>query len=186
MDARGETVDPAESAEPRRTGQDALVAAHYEEFRRIARQLLAKDAAMGVIQPTELAHEAAIRILGLDRIAWQSQTHFLATSARIMRQTLLDEVRRWRAAKRQAPPVMTCWDAEVCDPVVDIERFDDLLTRLGEIAPDRARIVELRFYGGLTIAEIGETLDMSESTVLRRWRAARAWLLGALDGGAGA
>lgn len=173
------------SADQRQTSQDLLVAAHYEEFRRIARQILARDAAIGVIQPTELAHEAAIRMMALDRIAWRDQTHFLATAARIMRQTLIDEVRRWRAAKRQAP-VMTRWDAEDCEPAVDIEQFDDLLTRLGEIAPDRARIVELRFYAGLTIAEIGQTIGLSESTVLRRWRAARAWLLGAMDGAPGA
>lgn len=162
-------------------GRDRLLAAHYAEFRKIARRVLRDDAARLAIQPTDLAHEAAIRILKLDRMDWRDRTHFLATSARIMRQTLLDEVRRHRAGKRQAPPALTVWRDSDRGAVFDLEHFDEILARLFEVDPERARVVELRFYAGLTLAEVAHALGVSESTVERRWRGARAWLLSALE-----
>ena len=164
--------------------RDRLLAAHYAEFRRIARRVLRQDAGRLAIQPTDLAHEAAVRILKLERVDWRDRSHFLALSARIMRQTLLDEVRRYRASKRQAPPVLTAW----CEPkrggVFDLEQFDEVLAKLFAVDADRARVVELRFYAGLTLAEVAATLEVSESTVERRWRGARAWLLSALEAAA--
>ena len=161
--------------------RDRLLAAHYAEFRKIARRVLRDDAGKLAIQPTDLAHEAAIRILKLERMDWQGRAHFLATSARIMRQTLMDEVRRHRASKRQAPPILTRW----CEPgrgaAFDLEHFDQVLARLFEVDAERARVVELRFYAGLTLAEAAVALGVSESTVERRWRGARAWLLAALE-----
>jgi len=161
--------------------RDRLLAAHYAEFRRIARRVLREDAGRLAIQPTDLAHEAAIRILKLERLDWRDRTHFLALSARIMRQTLLDEVRRYRASKRQAPPILTFW----CEPqrsgAFDLEEFDKVLAKLFEVDAERARVVELRFYAGLTLAEAAAALEVSESTVERRWRGARAWLLSALE-----
>jgi RNA polymerase sigma factor (TIGR02999 family) len=171
-----EPVDSA--ADGASNPRDRLLAAHYDEFRRIARRVLADDAGRMTMQPTDLAHEAAVRIMKLDQMAWHSRTHFLAVSARVMRQALLDEVRRRRAAKRQAPPVMTAWH-EGGTPF-DLEQFDGLLEQLFAIDPDRARVVELRFYAGLTLQEVARALSVSESTVERRWRGARAWLLGAL------
>lgn len=160
--------------------RDRLLAAHYGEFRRIARRVLRDEAGKLAIQPTDLAHEAALRILKLERMDWRDRAHFLAMSARIMRQTLMDEVRRHRARKRQAPPVITQW----CEPgrgaTFDLEHFDEVLARLFAIDAERARVVELRFYAGLTLAEAAVALGVSESTVERRWRGARAWLLSAL------
>lgn len=164
--------------------RDRLLAAHYAEFRKIARRILREDAGKLAIQPTDLAHEAAIRILKLERMDWRDRAHFLATSARIMRQTLMDEVRRHRASKRQAPPIFTQWFEPGHAPAFDLEHFDELLAQLFKIDEDRARVVELRFYAGLTLAEVAATLDISESTVDRRWRAARAWLLSALEAAA--
>jgi RNA polymerase sigma factor (TIGR02999 family) len=132
------------------------------------------------LQPTDLAHEAALRILKLDRIDWQGRTHFLALSARVMRQTLLDEVRRFKAGKRQPVEVVTQWPLGGGRPALPLEALDEALERLFKIDADRARVVELRFYAGLTLEEIAETLAVSESTIVRRWRAARAWLLQAL------
>lgn len=163
-------------------GRDRLLAAHYAEFRKIARRVLRDEAGRLAIQPTDLAHEAAIRILKLDRMDWRDRTHFLATTARIMRQTLLDEVRRQRAGKRQAPPALTMWRPDGDrGAVFDLEHFDEVLARLFEVDPERARVVELRFYAGLTLAEVAHALEVSESTVERRWRGARAWLLNALE-----
>lgn len=155
---------------------------HYDEFRTVARKVLNGDSEKLHIQPTDLAHEAAIRILRLDRIEWRNRTHFLALSAGVMRQVLMDEVRRFRAAKRQAPAPETSWiDREARAPArLDLEAFDEALTRLNALDPDLARIVEQRFFAGLTVEEIAEASGQSESTVKRRWRAARAWLLAEL------
>jgi RNA polymerase sigma factor (TIGR02999 family) len=159
--------------------RERLLGLHYEEFRRIARRVLRADGAKLQIQPTDLAHEAAIRVLRLDQITVQDRTHFLALSARVMRQVLLDEVRKARAAKR-TPPVQTRWFDPEGAPVqmrLDIEAFDEALKRLMEVDPERGRVVELRFYAGLTLEEIAQQAGDSLSTVKRRWRVARAWLI---------
>lgn len=159
--------------------QEQLLALHYEEVRRIARRVLRGDGAKLHIQPTELANEAAIRILRSSRLTANDRTHFLAISARTMRQVLLDEVRRVRASKRSAP-VQTAWfdpDGAHTQSKLDIEAFDEALSRLAAIDPDRARVVELRFYAGLTLEEVAEQSGEFLSTVKRRWRVARAWLV---------
>lgn len=156
--------------------RDRLLSLHYDEFRRVARNVLNGDAQRLQIQPTDLAHEAAIKLLRLDRVDYASRTHFLAMSARVMRQVLIDEVRRFRAAKRQAPPIETLWREAGALSGVDIEAVDAALDRLESIDPERARLIEMRFYGGLTLEEISDTTGQSLSTVKRRWRATRAWL----------
>lgn len=163
-------------------GQQGLLARHYEEFRQLARRVLSSDGGKLQIQPTDLAHEAAIRLMRLDRLSVADRAHFLALSAKVMRQTLLDEVRRARASKRQAPGLLTMWpDGEGGAPV-DIEALDEALRELAAISPERARIVELRFFAGLTMEEVAVELGDSESTIKRRWRVARAWLLDRLAG----
>jgi len=155
----------------------AMLDRYYDDYRRLARSVLSGDQARAFIQPTELAHEAAIRLFRLERVDITQRTHFLSLSARIMRQVLIDEVRRFRAQKRQSPPIVTQWAEDQAHPVFDLEAFDDALTRLAEADPDRARIVEQRFYGGLTLEEIADAGGVSLSTVKRQWRVARAWLL---------
>jgi RNA polymerase sigma factor (TIGR02999 family) len=171
---------------PTPPGDDDKTSAHerlltlcYGELRTIARRVLRGDGPDLHIQPTDLAHEAAIRIMALDRMVWRDRAHFLALSARVMRQALVDEVRRLKSLKRTAPEIMTEWDAG--GRAFSIDLFDDALERLFAIDPDRARVVELRFYAGLTMAEIAAELGLSDSSVERRWRTARAWLLNALD-----
>lgn len=157
---------------------EALLVEHYDELRRIARRVLAGDAPKLGIQPTELAHEAAIRVLKLDRMDFAGRTHFLATSARMARQILLNEVRRAKAGKRQAR-YETFWpkdDDGGTGTGFDLELFDDALTRLAAIDAERAAVVEQRFFAGLTLEEIAEASGQSLSTVKRRWRGARAWL----------
>ena len=163
---------------------ERLLALHYQEFRGLARRILNGDAARLQIQPTELAHEAAIRVMGLSRLAPKDRTHFLAISARVMRQTLIDEVRRHRAAKRSAPPLTTRWlrqDGAPAPAVIDIEALDEALHRLEAVDADLATLVEQRFFAGLTIAEIAMETGQSERTVKRRWQMARAWLITELD-----
>jgi len=156
--------------------QKQLVAENYDEFRRVARGVLNGDAQKLQIQPTELAHAAAIKLFALNRIDVSSRTHFLSLSARIMRQILMDELRRFRAAKRQTPQVTTQWPGEKSVPL-DLEALDAALTRLEAVNPEAARLVEQRFFAGLTVEEIAALDGSSESTVKRQWRAARAWLI---------
>ncbi|MDX2236221.1 MAG: ECF-type sigma factor [Hyphomonadaceae bacterium] len=157
-----------------------LLADHYDEFRRVAGRVLNGDAQRLQIQPTDLAHEAAIRIVGLDRLHLEGRTHFLSLSARVMRRILIDEVRRLRARKRQAPAVETQWP-DGAPGAIDVEALDEALTRLEAISPERASLVERRFFAGLTLEEIAALDGVSESTVKRQWRAARAWLAAQLQ-----
>jgi RNA polymerase sigma factor (TIGR02999 family) len=162
--------------------QDRLLTVYYAELRRIAGLILNGETDR-LLQPTELTHEAALRLMRLERMSWNDVTHFLATAARVMRQVLLDEVRRARAQKRQAPPCLTLWPggSDSKPTSVDIEALDAALTRLAELSPERASVVEMRFYAGLSIEEIARVTGVSDRTIKRQWRAARAWLLGELE-----
>jgi RNA polymerase sigma factor (TIGR02999 family) len=160
------------------SARHALLNLCYTELRRLAHRLLAGDAAALRLQPTELVHEAALRVLNLDRMEWRDRAHFLATAATIMRQALIDEVRKFRSAKRQARPVVTTlFDPGVATIDLDIEKLDAALRELAQVDPERARLVELRFFAGLTVGETAEVLELSTATVKRRWDVSRAWLL---------
>lgn len=164
----------AGSAEAR----DRLLAMCYSELRMLARRMLAGDSISSHLQPTELANEAALRVLKLDRMEWKDRAHFLATAATVMRQALLDEVRKFRADKRQMPPIMTTLvDPGVPTIELDLEKLDASLRRLAAVLPENARLVELRFFVGLTIDACADALGISPATVKRRWDASRAWLL---------
>jgi RNA polymerase sigma factor (TIGR02999 family) len=164
----------AGSAEAR----DRLLEMCYSELRMLARRMLAGDSISLHLQPTELANEAALRVLKLDRMEWKDRAHFLATAATVMRQALLDEVRRFRADKRQMPPIMTTLvDPGVPTIELDLEKLDAALRRLAAVLPENARLVELRFFVGLTIDACADALGISPATVKRRWDASRAWLL---------
>jgi RNA polymerase sigma factor (TIGR02999 family) len=158
--------------------REQLLALCYSELRLIARRLLAGDSQAFRLQPTELANEAVLRVLKLDRMDWKDRAHFLATAATVMRQTLIDEVRRFRADKRQAPAIVTTlFDPGIATIDLDLEHLDRCLTRLADVSPERARLVELRFFVGLSIEATAEVLGISPATVKRQWDAARAWLL---------
>jgi len=158
--------------------RDRLLEMCYAELRRLARRMLAGDAASLHLQPTELANEAAIRILKLDLMRWQDRAHFLATAATVMRQALLDEVRHFRADKRQLPAIVTTlFDRGIATIDLDLEKLDSSLKRLATVSAERARLVELRFFVGLTIEETADVMEISAATVKRQWDVARAWLL---------
>ncbi len=158
--------------------RERLLELCYSELRMLARRMLTGDSFAHRLQPTDLANEAALRVLKLDRMEWNDRAHFLATAATVMRQALLDEVRRFRAGKRQAPAVITTLiDSGVATMDLDLERLDASLKRLAEVSPERARLVELRFFVGLTIEATALVLAISPATVKRQWDASRAWLL---------
>jgi len=161
--------------------RDLMLAELYDDLRAAAARLLSREAPNLTLQPTELVNEAAIRVMRLERMSWQDRQHFFATAARILRQSMIDAIRRRKSAKRRAPDIFLA-DADDGSQL-DIEAIDAALTRLETASPELARIVELRFFVGLSIDEVALLTEQSERTVKRRWQAARMWLAVELGGG---
>jgi len=155
--------------------RDALMASAYEQLKVIARAQMAGERAGHTLQPTALVHEAFLKLAAGASIDWQDRTHFFAVSARVIRQVLVDNARRRNAARRDgsaaAPLTLT-----VTDDIVDLHQLDQALTRLEALDANQARVVELRYFAGLTIAETAFAIGQSTATVERAWRVARAWL----------
>jgi len=132
------------------------------------------------LQSVELVHEVYLRLIDLNQVDWQHRAHFMAVSATLMRRILLDRARRRSAAKRGARPRMVDLDEalEVSDGrASELIALDDALKTLAEVDPRKAQIVELRFFGGLSVEETAEVVKVSSDTVMRDWKLARAWLL---------
>lgn len=163
--------------------RDALLASLYQELRRLARQLLAGDRMRYQIAPTELVHGAALKLMGQAQVSARDRAHFLAYSGQVMRQVLIDQVRRDGAAKRDGGTQVTLVSGLAEEPAagVDVESLHQALERLAEVSPALAQLVERRYFGGLTIEQIAELDGSSTATVKRQWRTARAWLRDALD-----
>jgi RNA polymerase sigma factor (TIGR02999 family) len=154
-----------------------LLAACYDDVRRIARRVIATDRMNRVLQATELANEAAIRLMGMDRMDIKDKAHMLAMAARTMRRILIDEARKGSAAKRKTPTFITAWPDDPSSGLIDIGDLDRALEALESYSPDHAQIVELRFMLGLTVEEAALASGIPARTIKRRWQAARAWLL---------
>ena len=158
--------------------RDRLVALVYPELRAIARRQLANERGDHTLQPTALANEAYMRLSRLDRIDWQDRLHFVRMASRLMREILVDHARRHGAGKRDGGERVPITQVDVAAPVGDVDMLalDGALDRLAAIDPARAQLVELRYFGGLTIEETAEALAISPATAKRHWQAARAWL----------
>ena len=151
----------------------------YDELRRIAAGYIRGERPGQTLQATALVNEAFVRLAAERPRQFQNRTHFLAIAALSMRQILVQRARARNALKRGGGPKKVTLDDHlaVTGPrEIDIEALDQALTRLADLDPDLARIVELRYFGGLTVEEIAETLDISPATVKRHWTIARAWL----------
>lgn len=170
-------VDPHSAADTPED-RDEMLAELYQELRTAASRLLAREAPDLTMQPTELVNEAAIRVMKLERMSWQDRQHFFATGARILRQAMIDAIRRRKSLKRTMPTVLL---ADTEGGGVDAEALDAALIRLEAASPELARIVELRFFVGLGIPEVAAITDQSERTVKRRWQTARLWLAAELQ-----
>ena len=153
------------------------------ELRQMARSILRGDRQRHLLDPTELVHEAVLRTLHLNEISWADRAHFLALMAMTMRRVVVDEARKRHAARRARVDV-TLTEHLIADhdAPLDLLAIDRGLRALHELSPERARVVEMKVFGGMTSEEIGEVLGLSEATVKRRWRAARAWLAMHLSG----
>jgi RNA polymerase sigma factor (TIGR02999 family) len=160
-----------------------LMPAVYNELRRLAASYLRRERPGQTIQATALVHEAYLRLAAEKAHRWQNRTHFLAIAALSMRQILVQRARARAAAKRGGNPERITLDEQLLaagseqEPGrVDMLALDAALHRLAALDTQQARIVELRYFGGLTVEETAEALDISPSTVKRDWTVARAWL----------
>jgi len=158
----------------------------YEELRRIAGHFMRNEQAGRTIQTTALVHEAYLKLIDIDNVDWQHRAHFFAVSAQIMRRILLDQARRRLAGKRGGAAPQANLD-EIPDlgsgRARELIALEDGLNALAVMDPRKARVVELRFFGGLSVEETAEVLKVSPDTVLRDWRLARAWLLAEMGEG---
>jgi RNA polymerase sigma factor (TIGR02999 family) len=169
-----------------RAAFDRLVALLYAELRRLAAGQLAGRRGH-TLQPTALVHEAFMRLVGWQRVDWQGRAHFLAAAAKTMRYVLIDHARSQAAAKRGGDCTrVTLGDAAGnASSELDVLALDLALEKLTRRDPDKARVVELRYFGGLTIEESAEVLSVAPATVKRHWSFAKAWLARELGGAVG-
>jgi RNA polymerase sigma factor (TIGR02999 family) len=170
---------------------EVLMPIVYDELRRLAARELRRERSDHTLQPTALVHEAWLRLLGDRRVDFEGRGHFFALAARAMRRVLIDHARRAiagrrppRAARVELSPELEPLGSGGADPA-EVLALDAALERLAALDPRQASVVELRFFGGLSAPEAATALGVSEATVAREWRAARAWLKRELAGEAG-
>lgn len=187
---------PGSSDAPAR-GRDALFAAVYDELKGLAAIRLASERTGHTLQPTALVHEAYLRLFRQPGVDWQNVDHVKAVAAMAMRRVLIDHARRCGAVRRggegrgetgvapNAPRCRVDLESAVIEmdhgSMVDLVALDEALTRLAKEQPRWATVVELRFFGGLTVPETAKSLGISDRTVELDWRAARAWLAEAME-----
>lgn len=158
----------------------------YDELRRLAAVHLEGERPTHTLQPTALVNEAYLRLAGATPVRVTDRRHFFRLASKVMRQVLVDHARAKAADRRggNAEPVTLAGDAEFLSRApIDLLLLEEAMGRLGEMSPQKARLVELRFFGGLSIEEAADALDISRTQVTREWRTARAWLADELRGG---
>lgn len=168
------------------SARDALVPLVYDELRRIARRCLSNQSSSHTLQPTALVHEAYLRLARHDSMDWQDRAHFFALAAQMMRQILVDHARKQAAGKRGGNAVTVVVDegsAVSKERSLDLIALDDAMKRLASLDPRQCQIVELRFFGGLSIEETAQTVKISPATTKREWATARLWLYNAMSTG---
>jgi RNA polymerase sigma factor (TIGR02999 family) len=162
-----------------RAALDRLIPLVYSELRRLAHHYLRRERPGHTLQSTALVHEVYVRLLGQDLPEWQNRAHFFGVAAQLMRQILVDYARSRRAAKRGGGACKLTIDAAVAlshETDIDMIALDDALKALASVDPQQSRIVEMRFFAGLSIEDTSDVLGISPATVKRDWTTARAWL----------
>ena len=163
----------------KREAEATLIPIVYKELRRLAAHYLRAERPDHTLQPTALVHEAYLRLTKIREVDWQSRSHFFATAACVMRRILVDHARRRRANKREGfRDAIGLEEDFVVSPsrTSELLALDDALDKLAKLNVRQSKIVELRFFGGMSEAETGSVLGISARTVKRDWRMARAWL----------
>ena len=159
--------------------REALIPLVYDELRRLARRHLRRERPDHTLQSAALVHEAYLRLIRQDQPQWQNRAHFFGVAAQVMRHILVDHARNRAAGKRGAGAARLSLDSELALPQtrnVDVVALDDALNQLAAMDLRQSRVVELRFFGGLSIEETSVVLGISPATVKREWATARAWL----------
>ena|SRR5687767_6568724 len=159
--------------------RDELTPIIYDELRRLARGFLRRERPGHTLQPTALVHEAFLRLIDQSHVNWQNRAHFFGAASRLMRQILINHAEARRAAKRGGGAErVSLEDIDHSTPKQDIDliALDEALRRLERLDPQQGRIVEMRYFSGLTVEEIAEAIGVSPATVKRDWSVARAWL----------
>jgi RNA polymerase sigma-70 factor, ECF subfamily len=167
---------------------DELTPLCYQELRRLARRHMRQERPGQTLQTSALVNEAFLRLTDWENVDWQNRAHFFAMAARIMRNILVDFAKRRRSAKRGAEPLMVSLSAvaNVPERGADLIALDEALNALAALSPRQSQVIELKFFGGLTIEETAEVLQVSVGTVRRDWSLAQAWLYRELSkGGSG-
>jgi RNA polymerase sigma-70 factor (ECF subfamily) len=167
-----------------RKALEAILPLVYDELRRLARANLRQQRPNHTLQTTALVHEAYLRLAGEKSPQVQNRAHFLGIAAQLMRWILVDYERNRRAAKRGAGLTRITLDESIASPqrVVDLLALDEALDRLAELDAQQSQIIELRYFGGLSVEDASEFLGISPATVKRSWASARAWLLREMRG----
>jgi RNA polymerase sigma-70 factor, ECF subfamily len=166
------------------SAETELFPAVHSELRRLARSYLRRERPGHTLQPTALVNEAYIKLVGLRNAEYKDRSHFFAIAAKIMRHILTDHARRRSSAKRGGSLIPVSLEGSASFGDQDDEMILDLdlaLVRLADFAPRQARVVEMRFFGGMSEDEIAETLSLSSRTIKRDWLVAKAWLYGELS-----
>jgi RNA polymerase sigma factor (TIGR02999 family) len=159
--------------------QEKLCPLVYQELRRLAHRYMRQERTGHTLQTTALVHEAWLRLVDAPHVDWQNRAQFFALSAQLMRRILVDYARRRGATKRGGEAVRASWDEalEVArQRSNELLALDDALRALADLDPRKGRVVELRFYGGLSVEETAAALNVSPDTVMRDWKLAKAWL----------
>lgn len=159
--------------------RDHLVPLVYAELRRLAQHYMRGERAEHTLQPTALVNEVYLKLADIDRMQWRDRAHFIGTAATLMRRVLVDHARSHARDKRGGKLSVTSFnDDNVADPgrALDVVALDDALTALADLDPRQSQVVELRFFGGLSVQETADALDISPATVKREWTMAKAWL----------
>ena len=164
---------------------DAMTPVLYTELRKLARHLLAAERPDHTLQPTALVHEAYLRLVDQRSVDWKNRAHFMGMAATMMRRILINHAKAHKAAKREGyAEAITLDDAlgVFTNPQVDLLDLDHSLDRLTTLDPQQGKVVELRYFGGLSIEETAEVMGISPATVKREWGTARLWLIQQLEG----
>jgi RNA polymerase sigma-70 factor (ECF subfamily) len=177
--AKANTVELLETGhECERPSREELMVRVYDDLRRLAASYLRRERANHTLQPTALVHEVYLRLSSQDSVDWQNRDHFVSVAAEMMRRVLVDHARGHKRDKRGHGLKQSLADAEgiATNDDGDLVALDEALRRLARKHPQKGRVVELRFFGGLSIEEAARILKVSESTIERDWKFARAWL----------
>jgi len=156
----------------------------YDELRKLAGSYLRRERSDHTLQPTALVHEAYMKLIDQKQVKWQNRAHFFGIAAQVMRRILMDHARKHKAEKRGGEADKLPLEEEILlvsqESSSQLIALDDALKALAELDPQKAKIVELRYFGGLSIEETAEVIGVSVPTVNRQWKTAKAWLYGQL------